>query len=285
MNFILDGEIVSISNSKRKYGSYKDLQNKDLEDIDLYIIVFDIMYLNNESIVNYSLEERKDILLNKFINFSNKLVIYSGKKISLTSKQLAIDIINRELINSLEMNCEGLILKNPNEVYEIGKRKWFKIKQLENGNYPNLDLVPIAGYFEPECQYLSSFIMGTYYCLNNVIYAIGKVEFKKNEPILIDINNDLKEKIIYLIPENYRIKLNYKPDVYFRPSAVWEVSFDNFFTSPQFSLNKEIFDELKPNLGIYLKNIKFVKIRKDKGMLNSTNFQEILLIYQNKNLL
>ena len=127
--------------------------------------------------------------------------------------------------------------------------------------------------------------MGTYYCLNNVIYAIGKVEFKKNEPILIDINNDLKEKIIYLIPENYRIKLNYKPDVYFRPSAVWEVSFDNFFTSPQFSLNKEIFDELKPNLGIYLKNIKFVKIRKDKGMLNSTNFQEILLIYQNKNLL
>ena len=76
---------MSISNSKRKYGSYKDLQNKDLEDIDLYIIVFDIMYLNNESIVNYSLEERKDILLNKFINFSNKLCIYSGKKISLTS--------------------------------------------------------------------------------------------------------------------------------------------------------------------------------------------------------
>ena len=98
--------------------------------------------------------------------------------------------------------------------------------------------------------------MATFDSLNNIFYGICRLSFQKNDPILLELNRELKTKIILSRPDNYRISPVYKPNMYFLPKFVWEVSFETFVTSPQFDLGKGIIEEVKSIKGLSIKNIR-----------------------------
>lgn len=121
---ILDGEMV-IENL-RGISDFQLLQNySTTHEGILKYFVFDLLYLNGHSIINFPLLKRKELLeafFNKY-NFNNifnlKYQIGNGK--ALFSKLSA-------------KGYEGVIAKAPQSVYSPGKRSdtWLSGKRLTN---------------------------------------------------------------------------------------------------------------------------------------------------------
>lgn len=72
------------------------------------------------------------------------------------------------------------------------------------------------------------------------------------------------------MPPNY-IASKLKPDVYFKPEKVWEISFDAFTASSVYLLEN--------NLGISVRFPCFNRIRDDKSIRESTSTEEITDMY------
>jgi DNA ligase-1 len=72
------------------------------------------------------------------------------------------------------------------------------------------------------------------------------------------------------MPSTY-IASKLKPDVYFLPERVWEISFDAFTISSVY--------QLENNLGLSLRFPCFNRVRSDKSIRESTSSEEIANMY------
>ena len=110
---IVDGEIIDLT------GDFFSLKRKE----KIIYQIFDIIFINQESIINQPLKDRLDIL-NKTIT-ENEHVILS-KELQLNS----LNEINEWIISN---NAEGIISKNLNDKYIYGSRKsWKKFKHFQD---------------------------------------------------------------------------------------------------------------------------------------------------------
>lgn len=169
---IFDGEIVVISEEKP---SFKKLMERALlknplkiesmkDKYPVVFICFDILYDKND-ITNLSLLERK-----------KHLERYEDNNIFVKTKYYLKDGIN--IFESVKkLNLEGMVAKEINSKYEVGKRSknWIKIKNLKDGDFY------IGGYKEEKnAGSLASLILCD--IKDNEYVHIGNVSIGKNNP-------------------------------------------------------------------------------------------------------
>ncbi len=132
-NVVLDGEVIpwkdgiplDFSIMQTRIGR-KTLTKKILEEVPLVMVCYDILEWNGEDIRDRSMRERRALLtelladdrLAPYLKISEQLDMHNWEEAAAFREQ------------SLIHRCEGLMLKNWNSKYEVGRKKghWWKWK-------------------------------------------------------------------------------------------------------------------------------------------------------------
>ncbi|TWU71418.1 DNA ligase (ATP) [Metarhizium rileyi] len=177
-NLILDGEMITWDMTIDKivpFGTLKtaaiaEQQNKSGSDSSGHrplFRVFDILYLNDKSLTQYTLRDRHRALEKAVKPVHRRLEIHTY--MSATTAD-AIEPMLREVVANAS---EGLVLKNPRSMYRLNSRNddWLKVKPEYMSEFgESLDCVVIGGYYGSGRRggTLSSFLCGLRVSQNHI---------------------------------------------------------------------------------------------------------------------
>jgi DNA ligase-4 len=152
-NIILDGEMITWDPQTDMMVGFGTLKSAALSEqrnpFDTtghrpLFRVFDCLYLNDENLTRYTLQDRRNAL--------EGAVNHVERRMEIHKYQVATDFgeIEPALRRVVAEVSEGLVLKNPRSMYQLNARKddWQKVKpeyMTEFGE--NLDCVVIGGYY------------------------------------------------------------------------------------------------------------------------------------------
>lgn len=153
-SLIIDAEIVGFDLKSGRILPFQTLMTRNKKnvtsnniEIQVCIFVFDMIFLNGESLLQKSLQARRDTLFASINEIEGKV------KYVKYQNTHEVDEIQELLNESVKIGCEGLMLKTleTNSTYEPCMRsfKWLKMKRdyLESSLGDSLDLVPIGAKF------------------------------------------------------------------------------------------------------------------------------------------
>src|SRR6266513_2060019 len=177
---VIDGEVVALDQEGRS--SFQLLQALEMEGrkAPLRFYVFDLLELDGKSLLGLPLEQRKQVLATLCENVGDP-IRYSGE-ISGDVKSLLAEVQRRGL--------EGLIGKQRNSVYEVGRRSgaWIKLKCVNEQEFV------IGGYTPPggSRKYFGAILVG-YYERGKLRFA-GKVGSGFTEKSLSILHKKFREE-------------------------------------------------------------------------------------------
>jgi DNA ligase-1 len=119
-----DGRILSFNEMQKRIGR-KNVSKKNLQDVPLCMMCYDLLELNGEDIRPKPMEERRRLLEELLTKHATDLLKLSPLLHSNSWEEL--DALRNE---SKQLGCEGLMLKRKDSVYETGRRRgsWWKWK-------------------------------------------------------------------------------------------------------------------------------------------------------------
>lgn len=170
-NVILDGEMVAWNMKEDMpdaFGSLKTAANKEKtgvagdgaeKDLRPVFFVFDILYLNDTQLAQYTLRDRYRALQSAVPGMKRRLEIHPHVS------SMSPDNIETELRTVIAEGGEGLVLKNPRSMYRLNSRNddWVKVKPEYMDEFgESLDCVIVGGYYGTGHRGggLSSFLCG-----------------------------------------------------------------------------------------------------------------------------
>ncbi|KAF3910920.1 hypothetical protein ABW20_dc0109234 [Dactylellina cionopaga] len=150
-NIILDGEMVTwdpIEDAMVAFGTLKSAVIAQRTDDPTahrpFFRVFDILYLNDTSLINYTLRDRRNALHSAVQAVPRRLEVHSH------TEGTTVEDIKVKLREVVAEASEGLVIKNPRSMYNLGDRNddWLKVKpeyMKEMGE--NFDVLVVGGYY------------------------------------------------------------------------------------------------------------------------------------------
>jgi DNA ligase-1 len=255
---ILDGEIIAIGKDgnplqfqhlMRRFRRIHKIKEK-IEKIPVKLVLFDLLYLNGESLINKSYFDRRKRLERLFKNN----FIVKQKIISNPSEADAF------LKDAIENGHEGLVAKKLESYYNPGVRgkSWFKIKT----SLEYLDLVIVAaeyGYGRRH-SWLSNYYLAALNQETEEFQLVGKTFKGLSDEEMIKMTKKLKELTIK--KEGRRVIV--------QPKVVVEVAYN------------EIQDSSKYKSEMALRFARITRIRKDKSPQEVDSIENIRRIYYNQ---
>lgn len=129
---VIDGEIIPWKNGQPLPFSVmqtrigrKNVSKKFLEEAPLVMVCYDLLEENGEDLRQIPLIERRQKL-------ENLLLQHPSEKLLLSEEMFFVDWKNAENFRNKarDFNCEGLMIKRKNSIYEVGRKKgnWYKWK-------------------------------------------------------------------------------------------------------------------------------------------------------------
>lgn len=198
-NCVLDGEIVYVDENGcpnfeilQKRMRYKGKNSS----YQVCFFVFDILYYKNKDITKKTLMERKQIL-------KNVIVENDYLKINSYIEKNGIELFRKVR----ELSLEGIVAKQKNSIYEIGKRSysWLKIK-----NYILQDFF-VCGFSTSGNEVRNLFLAtfdGKKLVYDGKIFIQPKkneqefiLKFAKNNTLKKPLFENLKEEITWIEPK------------------------------------------------------------------------------------
>lgn len=243
---ILDGELITLRNGKpsflelQKRGQLRnEAQIRNIaKTIPVVYVVFDLLYLNYQPVLNEPIEKRR-LLLAENLNPFDGLI-----------RATFIDSQGAAYFRSIsEMGLEGVIAKKKGSIYLPGKRvkTWLKFKRKKTNNFT------ICGFVINQTSRgkLSSLILGAY--LNQKLTFFGMVGTGFSRIELEIILKELQKITTDTSPFTGFDKFRPKNVSWVRPLIVCEVEYleltdDGSLRHPSF---KKIRPDLKPKDCVY----------------------------------
>ncbi|RYO85597.1 hypothetical protein DL766_004703 [Monosporascus sp. MC13-8B] len=291
-NIILDGEMITWDPQSDKimnFGTLKTAAKSERhtpkDDAPRPVFrVFDILYLNDQPLTQYTLRDRHNALDKAVLGEPRRLEIHEYTKATTP------DPIEPLLRKVVAESGEGLVLKNPHSSYQLGVRNddWIKVKPDYLDEFgENFDCVVIGGYFGSGRRGggLSSFMCGLRVTENDIkgganpekCYSFCKVGGGFRAEDFAEIRHLTDGKWINWDsnrpPTEYielggtgRDRQAEKPDVWIRPSesVVISVKGASIGASDQFATN------------ITLRFPRFKGLKRDKRWDQAMNYDEFL---------
>lgn len=248
---------------KRKHGVMDATK-----EIPLRFFVFDIMYLNGESLIDKPLSERRKIL-EKIIKPKNILSL--NEQIETESPEEIRDYHARQL----ELGLEGVLVKKVNGSYDPGRSgfNWVKLKEVESAEGKLSDTIDCAvmGYYKGRGKRnsfgIGAFLVGV---MSNEaqLLTIAKIGTGLSDDQFRELYAKL-QKLEIRNPklENYVVSESLAPDVWVKPEVVVEIAADEITVSPSHSAKYA------------LRFPRLVKFRDDKSVKEITTLDEIEAMY------
>ncbi|MEA2045689.1 MAG: ATP-dependent DNA ligase [Euryarchaeota archaeon] len=252
---ILDGEAVAIGEDGRP-GPFQDVLKRFRRKYNvkrtaalfpLKLYLFDLVYLDGESLLDRPFLERRELL----------------EKIAdpeVTADQIVTDDpreAERVYASALETGHEGVLIKNPTSPYAPGKRgkNWLKIKPVME----TLDLV-VTGARWGEGRRAK--LLGTYRlaCIEpqtGGLVDVGWVATGITDEMLADLTELFSDKMV----AEGGLEVELKPEV------VFEVAYEEIQKSPNYSS------------GYALRFPRLVGVRDDKSVAEADSLERVASLY------
>jgi DNA ligase-1 len=244
---ILDGEVIAVKDNKpmpfqsvlRRFRRRHDIAEAQ-DAIEMVPLVFDILYLDGETLIDLPLEKRRERLLNVVHGYIAPQVVSSDPP-----------EIERTYKESLDAGHEGIMLKVPGSPYSPGQRgkNWIKIKP----EVDTLDLAVIGAEWGEgkRAHIFGSFLMA---CQDQgKLIALSRVATGFSDEQLLEIYDLLKDRVIK----------KYGKEVSFEPELVFEVGYAELQVSPTYEG------------GFALRFPRFIRIRDDKDITDVETLESI----------
>ncbi|VVB95535.1 DNA ligase [uncultured archaeon] len=254
-NAILDGETIALGKDKkpmafqeilRRFRRKYEVSTTAIE-IPLFLNLFDILYLNSESIIDHPLSWRR-----KKLEEVCDMSIIAGQVV--TDNTSIVENIYKE---ALMAGHEGVMLKNPGSFYMPGKRgkNWLKLKPIME----TLDLVVIGGEWGEgrRANLIGSYLLACRDPDTDAFLPIGRVATGITDEQLIELTKIFKELIIS--EEGIHIE--------FEPRIVFEVAFEEIQKSPNYES------------GYALRFPRLVNVRSDKSPEDADTIERVESLY------
>jgi len=253
---VLEGEVIAVDDSgnpipfqhlMRRFRRVHGVEDS-AEKIPVRLYVFDILYLNGESLISAPYLQRRRILAE------------NAGKIPLT-KQIVTDKVEeaqRFLKEAMDAGHEGLMAKKIDSQYtpRIRGKRWLKIKPV----LEPLDLVIVAaeyGYGRRH-NWLSDYYLAARDAETGEFLSVGKTFKGLTDAEIIEITRQLKE---------LTVKDEHRRTVVI-PKIVVEVAYNEIQRSPKYKS------------GMALRFARITRLRPDKAREEADTIQRVREIYE-----
>ncbi len=281
---ILEGECVAVDPNtgdmlpfqvvSQRRGRKYEIETMKLE-VPVSVFLFDILYADDRDFTLAAYLERRN-QLTESVKESEQVRV---AKQMLTEKS---DVLEQYFDEAVSLGCEGLVVKNigAESVYQAGARGWLWIKYKRSYRAEvadTFDLVPVGAFYGRGKR------AGTYGALLMAVYDPEKDQFETMSKLGSGFTDEDLGKLIQMlqpqmIPHKHpRVSSEMKPDVWFTPGQVLEVSADEITLSP---LHTCALNAVRRGSGLALRFPRFTgKYRDDKSPEDATTAKEALDTY------
>jgi DNA ligase 1 len=265
--FIIDAEVIGIDKKTGKWLPFQDISQRirrkyDIEEIvkkiPVIVNIFDVLYMDGQSMILKSFKERRDTLEKTVKSVKDKFVIV--KEIITSSEKEAKQFYEE----SLAKGNEGIMAKNLDAEYKPGSRVGYgvKVKPIME----TLDLVIVGAEWGTGKRggWLSSFILA---CKDKdgSFLEIGKMGtgIKEKEEMGVSFE-ELTRMIKPLITSETGKTVRIKPNI------VVEVAYEEVQKSPTY------------NSGFALRFPRLVRLRLDRKSKDANQLEDVEDLFANQ---
>jgi len=300
---ILDGEAIGFNPKTGKFLAFQETVQrkrkhgvaKKAKELPLKVFVFDLLYLNGESLLTKPFFERRK-LLEKILSENTKGekgIILTQQKI--VSKTTEFDDFFRQVVGE---ELEGLMAKKLNAVYQAGGRNFNWVKYKIGMKSELIDTVDclVMGYYRGKGKRagfgIGAFLVGLVLPLREKFRIKNLPAYRRDRELRTKIKNlELKKEFVFLTvskigtgltdeqwqeiykrceklkvskrPEEYIVDKNLNPDVWCQQGLVVEIEADSITRSPIHSA------------GLAFRFPRLKRFRDDKKSHQTTSLKEL----------
>ena len=245
------------------------------ESLPLKLFLFDILYVNGESVMPKGHEERRDILLNYFDAGASEKINVIEERFCATTQELT-DYFNVQITDGLE----GLVTKRPDAIYQPGKRNfnWIKLKRHEGGHLADTIDAVILGYYAGRGKRatfgIGAFLVGVYNKEKDQFETIAKVGTGLTDEEWIELKKRSDTYKADEQPHNVICSQELRPDVWVDPVLVAVILADEITQSPMHTAART-----PKSSGLALRFPRFMGYALDKTATQATSVDELKKLF------
>eukprot|EP00727_Mastigamoeba_balamuthi_P002230 m51a1_g12003 putative dna ligase 3 (895) ;mRNA; f:142-3815 len=209
---ILDGEVLLMDVERHRplpFGTLGVHKKNNFSDATVCIFLFDILYLEGESLMDQPITRRRELLESSVAVIPNRVELSEMQVVREEDDLCAM------LTRVIREQLEGLVVKSLDSVYEPDARHWLKIKKdyLESLNMADsADLLVLGGYYGTGRLggKVSVFLMGVYDQQDDVFRTVCKVGNGFDEATVDRLQEELVKPLMVKIekrPESIPAKM------------------------------------------------------------------------------
>ncbi|MBI3980859.1 ATP-dependent DNA ligase [Candidatus Microgenomates bacterium] len=230
------GEFLPFQETVQRRRKY-DISQK-AEEIPLRLVVFELLYVNGESLLETAYQERRKKLESIFVNhdktnLAKKTVVLS--EIQICDKAKKIDEIFSEAIRK---GLEGIMAKKLQGVYQAGARGWNWIKYKKSYSAKLEDTIDavVMGYDFGQGKRqgfgIGDFLIGVYDSQTDKFLTVAKIGTGLTDEEWRTLKVSSSKYQAASIPKRYVVDKAMKCDAWVEPKMVVEINADEITRSP-----------------------------------------------------
>ncbi len=267
-SFILDAEVVGYDVITKKYLPFQSISQRIRRKYDIELMaqkypvevnVFDIMFLEGNTLINTPFEDRRKHLVNIII--PKQFVLKPAVEIITSDEKHAEEFYHK----SLAEGNEGIMFKSLQAVYKPGSRVGYGLKLKPTMETMEVVIVGAEWGEGKRSDWLASFVIACRDPDTNNFLELGRVGtgFKEKEEEGVSFNQ-MTELLKPLIIEEKGKEVTVKP------SLVIEVNYEEIQKSPTYKS------------GFALRFPRLVRLREDRSPDEINTIEDVREYYENQ---
>ena len=237
---IIDGEAIGINPTTGKFLPFQETTQRKrkydiretLKKIPLKVFAFDLLFLNDKTLLKKPLKERKT-LLEKTLDKSTPVINLTEQTPIKTTNDL------KTAFNKyMSLNLEGAVIKDNQSIYYAGQRKyvWIKLKRAMDEKLTDTVDCLVMGYYLGKGKRnkfgIGAFLVGVLDKKSGNFCTIARIGTGLTDDQWKELKLNADKLSTLDKPESYNIPKTLLPDVWCLPELVVEIEADEITRSP-----------------------------------------------------
>jgi len=212
---------------KRKYGI-----DKISKEIPLAVFVFDILLINNRSLLKTTFKERR-LILEKTLPKNNPVIRLNRQIITDNP-----EVLQREFEKNIKDGLEGVVCKKLDSIYQAGSRNfnWVKFKRSMDSKLNDTMDCLVMGYYRGKGKRskfgIGAFLVGVYDQKSELFKTVAKIGTGLSDDQWVNLRKRCDKVGVDKKPAEYKVGKNLAPDVWCSPEITVEIKADEITKSP-----------------------------------------------------